>query len=87
VTRALAAMIYEKLPPASIEEAVSCLERAVKIHPDRLMHYIELGRAYAQEGRTDEAKRYLKKGLSMPCVDKDDPACKEAGKEALAAIN
>lgn len=86
VTRALAAMIYEKLPPASIEESVSCLERAVKINPNRLMNYIELGRSYAQAGRTDEAKRCLKKGLSMPCIDKDDPACKEAGKEALAAI-
>jgi tetratricopeptide (TPR) repeat protein len=86
VTRALAAMIYEKLPPASIEESVNCLEKAVKLNPNRLMHYIELGRAYAQEGRTDEAKRCLKKGLSMPCVDKDDADVKAAGKEALAAI-
>jgi hypothetical protein len=29
---------------------------------------------------------YLQKGLSMPCVDKDDPAMKATGREVLASI-
>jgi tetratricopeptide (TPR) repeat protein len=86
VTKALAAMIYEKLPSGSNEEAVNCLQKAIKINPNRLMHYVELGRAYAQMGNYDDAKRYLEKGLSMPCVDKDDPGMKETAREVLASI-
>jgi tetratricopeptide (TPR) repeat protein len=86
VTRALAAMIYEKLPSASLEEAVSCLEKAVKLNPHRVMNCIELGRTYAQVGRTDEAIRYLQKGLALPSEDKDDAEIKELGRETLASI-
>jgi tetratricopeptide (TPR) repeat protein len=87
VSRTLAAMVYESLPPASNEEAVNCLERAVKLNPNRLMHQIELGKAYAQAGRPDEARRYLKKGLSMPSREKDDPTLKESGRTVLASLN
>ena len=86
VTKALAAMIYERLPEGSNEQAVSCLKKAIKINPNRLMHYIELGRVYAQMGKTEEAKQYLQKGLSMPSTDKDDPAMKATGKELLASL-
>jgi tetratricopeptide (TPR) repeat protein len=86
VTRALAAMIYEKLPSASIEEAVSCLEKSVKLNPHRVMNCIELGRTYAQVGRTQEAIRYIQKGLALPSEDKDDPAIKAEGRETLASI-
>jgi hypothetical protein len=40
----------------SIEESVRCFEMAIEINPHRLMHYIKLGRAYAQMGRTAEAR-------------------------------
>ena len=86
MTRALASMIYDKIPAASIEESVSCLEKSVKLNPNRVMNYIELGKTYAQVGRTDEAIRYIKKGLTMPCLDKDDVAIKEVGRETLASI-
>jgi tetratricopeptide (TPR) repeat protein len=84
--RALAGMIYEKLPPSSYQESAKCLENAVKLKPDRLMHQIELGKTYAQMGRTAEARRHLLKGLSMPGKEKDDPAMKQTGREALALL-
>lgn len=86
ITRALASMIYDRLPDASVEESVSCLQTAIKINPNRLMHHVELGKTYAQMGRTAEAKRCLEKGLSMPCVDKDDPAMKEVARQTLASL-
>lgn len=86
VTRTLAAMIYDKLPPASNEESVSCLEKAIEINPSRLMHYVELGKTYAQMGREEEARKYLEKGLSMPSKEKDDPAMKIAARETLAEL-
>jgi tetratricopeptide (TPR) repeat protein len=86
VTRALASMIYEKLPSASIEESVQCLEKAVKLNPNRVMNCIELGRTYAQVGRNAEAVRYIQKGLALPSEDKDDAAIKAEGRETLASI-
>jgi len=37
------------------------------------MHYIELGRIYAQMGRKEEARKYIQKGMAMPNKEKDDP--------------
>jgi hypothetical protein len=37
-------------------------------------------------GKTEEARRYLEKGLSMPRVEKDDPETKRRGQEALAKL-
>jgi Flp pilus assembly protein TadD len=87
VKRALAAMAYESLPPASNEEAVRCLEKAAELNPRRLMHYIELGKAYAQAGHSDEARRYLEKGLSMPSREKEDFTLKKTGRAVLASLN
>lgn len=86
VKKMLASMIYDKLPEASNDEAVNCLEKAVKLNPGRLMHYVELGRVYAQVGRTSEACKYLEKGLAMPSVEKDDPDAKAAAKELLSSL-
>jgi tetratricopeptide (TPR) repeat protein len=84
--RELASFIYGKLPQTTTEEAVKCFEKAIEINPNRLMHYIELGRAYAQMGRTAEARRFIEKGLAMPNVEKDDPETKRRGQEALAKL-
>jgi hypothetical protein len=51
------------------------------------MHYIELGKAYAQAGHPDEARRYLEKGLSMPSKEKEDPTLKQSGRAVLASLN
>lgn len=84
--RAIAAMVYETLPDASTEEAVVCLEKAIAINPHRLIHYIELGRTYAQMGKKEEARKYLEKGLAMPNTDKDDPEAKAMGRSVLAKL-
>jgi tetratricopeptide (TPR) repeat protein len=86
VKRALAGAIYGKLPVGSNEEAARCLEKAISLNCNRLIHYIELGRIYAQMGRKDDARRMLKKGLSMPSVEKDDPEAKDRGRELLAKL-
>jgi Flp pilus assembly protein TadD len=87
VRRALASVAYESLPPASIDEGIKCLERAVALNPNRLMHHIELGIAYAQAGRKDDARRSLAKGLGMPSREKDDAGSKESGRAVLDSLN
>jgi tetratricopeptide (TPR) repeat protein len=86
VKRALAGAIYGGLPKGSNEEAVKCLERAIALNPSRLMHYVELGRVYAQMGRKDDARRLINKGLAMPDVEKDDFETKARGRETLAKL-
>lgn len=87
VKRALASMIYDKLPEASAEESAECLEMAVKLNPNRVMHQIELGKTYAQLGRTNEAKQHLMKGLAMPSTEKDDASLKASGREVLRSLD
>jgi tetratricopeptide (TPR) repeat protein len=84
--RALAAMAYGKLPESTYEEAARCFEKAIAINPNRLMHYIELGRVYAHMGRTDDARSLIKKGLTMQETEKDDPETKREGQEVLAKL-
>lgn len=86
VKRALAGMLYEGLPPSSIDDSAKYLETAVKLNPHRVMHHIELGKTYAQMGRKEDARRSLNKGLSLPAREKEDPALKQSGRETLSTL-
>jgi tetratricopeptide (TPR) repeat protein len=81
-----ASALYGKLPTGTNADAVHCLQKAIECNPRRPMHYIELGRAYAQMENNAEAKRLIQKGLAMPNTDKDDPETKQKGREVLAQI-
>lgn len=83
VKRTVALLVYGGLPAATNEDAVKCFEKAIRLNPDRLIHYIELGRTYAQMGRDTEARQFIKRGLAMPNVGKDDPDAKQRGRETL----
>jgi tetratricopeptide (TPR) repeat protein len=84
--RVLAKALYGDLPVTTNEAAEKCLLKAIEINPNRLMHYIELGRIYAQMGRKEEARNYLQKGMAMPNKEKDDPEMKEIGKQILQKL-
>ena len=87
VRRTLGEMLYGKLPTSTEADAARCFEKAIAANPNRLMHYIELGRTYARMGRTAEARRLIEKGLAMPNVEKDDPDVKQRGRETLSGLN
>jgi len=87
VKRALAQMKYGKLPPAKHEDAVRCFEKAIALNPNRLMHCIELGRAYAQMGRDADARKFITKGLAMIETEKDDPETKSLGRQILKNLH
>jgi hypothetical protein len=86
VKRALAGILYGGLPKGSIQEAEHEMQKAIELNPNRLMHYIELGRIYAQMGKKDEARYYINKGLAMPDAEKDDPETKQRGRETLETL-
>ena len=84
--RFVAGVIYGQLPKGSYEEAEQAMKKAIALNPKRLMHYIELGRIYAQMGRKEEARQFINKGLAMPDTEKDDPETKQRGRETLAKL-
>jgi Flp pilus assembly protein TadD len=86
--RTMAQVMYrEVLPQSTYGEALTCFEKAIELNPNRLMHYIELGRVYAQMGRSDEARRFITKGLAMQDTEKDDSETKRQGRELLAQLH
>jgi tetratricopeptide (TPR) repeat protein len=86
VKRAWVRVAYGKLPPAKYEDAVRCFKEAIALNPNRLMHYIELGRTYAQMGRCEEARKCITKGLTMIETEKDDPETKNLGRQILKEL-
>jgi tetratricopeptide (TPR) repeat protein len=86
VTRAIAMMVYGALPSASYDEAVKDFQKAIALNPNRLIHYVELGRTYALMGRKEEAKKFIEKGLAMSNRDRDDPETKERGRKTLQSL-
>jgi tetratricopeptide (TPR) repeat protein len=86
--RTMAQAIYgEILPQSTYGEAATCFEKAIQLNPNRLIHYIELGRVYAEMGRNEDARRFITKGLAMRETEKDDPEVKRQGRELLAKLN
>jgi len=86
MTRAVAMIVYGALPSASYDEAVKCFQKAIALNPNRLLHYVELGRAYAVMGRKEEARKFIEKGLAMANRDRDDPETKERGRKTLQSL-
>ena len=86
IKRTLGQLLYGQLPTSTNEAAVACFQKAIDINPQRLRHYIELGRTYAQMGKSADARRFIEKGLAMPNTEKDDPDMKIRGRETLAAL-
>ncbi len=86
IKRLLAQALYGDLPHTTDEEAEKCLRKAIEINPNRLIHYIELGRIYAQMGKNEEATKYINKGLAMPDKEKDDPEMKQIGRDTLKKL-
>ena len=82
--RAIAQTLYGKFPDASNEKAIEYLERAVRVGPPRVIHHIELGRAYLAAGRNAEARAQIERGLALPSREKDDEETKRRGREALS---
>ena len=72
------------LPPATYQDAATCFKKAIQLNPNRLMHYIALGKVYVEMGKKDEGCRLIQKGLGMQCTEKDDPQTKHEGEEVLA---
>jgi tetratricopeptide (TPR) repeat protein len=84
--RWLVRLIYGELPPASLDEAVSHLKRAVELSPHLPAHRVELGFALLAQGKKSEAKEVFQRALSMPMREKYDGDALRRAREALAGL-
>ena len=84
--KAVAEMAFGGLPPADDQTAIKCFQKAIALNPDRLIHYIELGRTYAHSGNEAEARKYIQQGLAMAITGKDDAESKQKGRQTLAEL-
>jgi len=84
--RAIAQAIYGRLPDASNARAVEYFQKAIANGPPRVVHHVELGRAYLAVGDKERAAEQLRKGLALPSKEKDDEVNKARGREALQSI-
>lgn len=86
VLRVVAEAVYGKMPPATNEEAIRAMGKAVELEPGNALFHAELGRAYLAAGRNEEAKRELQKSLTLPRRSRDDAGAQDRAKQALRGL-
>ena len=64
--RKFAEMLYGKLPPASLDNAVAYLQRATELSPDNVSHLLELGETYIATRNWSAADTALTRALDAP---------------------
>lgn len=83
-SRFLAGLFVRSLPPASFEDAVSHLRRALALKPGHLCHRIELGLVLVTRSATRaEGRRLLEEGLRAEPQELQDPDSQRRAREAL----
>lgn len=85
VLKAMARFIYGGLPPASNEDAVRCLRKAVELAPQRLMHHAELAHAHTAAGEVELAMQDWQNVLGIRALDADDEKYQQEARIALEA--
>jgi len=74
------------LPPASITDAIQLFEKVRRIKPSFVLNYLDLAKAYKQQGRSDKAVEVLQRLVRMAPKTTDDEAYKEEGKKMLESL-
>lgn len=86
VKRALGSLIYGSIPKGSYAESEKALRKAIELHPEYVIHYLELGRTLAALKRYDEAAEAFQKCIDLPKSISKDDVVKEEAKAELAAL-
>lgn len=82
--RGAANLLFGGIPDGSIKKAIECYEKCASLDPSYVLNYLELGKAYLNNGENAKAKAIWQKGLGMPNKMEGDDVLK---KEMQAAIN
>jgi tetratricopeptide (TPR) repeat protein len=84
--RLFGSIIYGSIPKGSFAESEKALRKAIELHPEYVIHYLELGRTLVALKKYDEAAEAFQKCIDLPkSIGKDDVVKGEARAE-LAAL-
>ena len=86
LTRQVVKAAYGGLPDATYESAAADLEKAVGIK-DRVVHRLELGKAYLKLGQEARARAQFERALELPSEYPADEKFKEEVREQLKRLS
>lgn len=81
--RAAVKVLYGGLPSASIKESIIAFEKARSLYPGFILNYLEMAKAYKEDGKKDKAIAYINTMLTLPNLTEDDASIKEKGRTLL----
>jgi tetratricopeptide (TPR) repeat protein len=79
-------VVYGGLPEASLPLAILNFEKARAIDPWFILNYLELSKAYKENGQSDKAIEVLTKMQKLPPKTLDDAGYKAEGKKFLESL-
>jgi tetratricopeptide (TPR) repeat protein len=79
-------VIYGGLPPASLADAIKYFEKARSLDGTFVLNYLELAKAYKENGQSDKAIDVLTRMQKLPPKTADDPSYKAEGKKMLESL-
>ncbi|MEO6636934.1 MAG: hypothetical protein ABIN25_01585 [Ginsengibacter sp.] len=80
-------VFFGALPPAKIDDAIACLEKAKLLNPGFILNYLSLAKAYKKKDDDALAKQNLAYMFSLPDKTQDDATFKNEGKDLLKKWN
>lgn len=84
--RAIVSLFFGGLPKATVHQGVESLEKAVQLEPEALSHWVELGFAYQQAQRSEDALGAWEKALQLPTLKIYDEPAKQRAMAALIEL-
>jgi tetratricopeptide (TPR) repeat protein len=74
------------LPTSSLSDAIFLFEKVRRIKPSFVLNYLDLAKAYKEQGRSDKAVEILQRLVRMAPKSIDDEVYKEEGKKLLESL-
>ena len=80
-------LFFGALPPASIDDAINCLEKVKSLNPSFILNYLSLAKAYKRKDEENIARQNLTVMFTLPNRTEDDENIKKEGKELIKKWN
>jgi tetratricopeptide (TPR) repeat protein len=81
--RTFGSILYGSIPKGSFQESEKALRKAIELHPEFPVHYLELGRTLIEVDKTEEAAQAFQKAIDLPQVISKDPVVKAEAQAEL----
>ena len=84
--RVFGSILYGSIPKGSFDESEVNLRKAIELHPEFVIHYLELGRTLVALKKLDDAAEAFQKCIDLPKTTSKDDVTKEEARAELAKL-